>query len=240
MPQKLIEHKLRKIEFEYSDTIPWTEQDEALLNSFVAVHDYELQRKQTGRELIKKYSERNKQIEYAREELNRLKEKFAATRLLADHLLEDIALQKTQEVEKFYAEVYAVNDAIAAYDKIMRPIGDDALDKEKEKFFDEQNEIAAWEAFDEINLTHSQHYETNAIDIVSFDKADEQFKTYLRVVRDSNNSAMDYMNRVINNYNTLMLETELQYKLFEEFIKRVELLKKITVVKAGNAYFNLN
>jgi len=241
MQQKLVEHKLRKIQFEYDDTKPWTEQDENLLNAFIGLHDYELERKTTGQELMKQYSARDKEIENAREVLKKVKETFAATRQMADHLVADVAYKKSHAVEKFYEAVNTTNDAIQEYDKIMRAIGDEALDKQKEKYFEEEENHQAWEVFETATNEHYNNYEVNAIDIVSFDKADEAFKTYLSVVINSgNSSAMDYMNEVIHNYNLLMLETEVQYELWQEFTKRIFLIEKITGSDSGTAYFNMN
>lgn len=238
---KLVEHELRKIEFEYDEQKAWTEQDESLLNAYLSLHNHELEHKTTGKDLMQRYGEQNKMIEQARKQLMELKDSFTQTRELADKLSGDILFKKPYRTEPLYEALDHTSQLLQTYDTYMRTIANEGLEKEREAFFDADENTEHWDAFDDANLLHSQNYEVNAIDTSSFFDEEEKFRSFLSVVvTTANNSAMDYINEVINNYNKLMLQTEVQYELYKEFVKRLALIESLTGDSTGGTYFNLN
>jgi hypothetical protein len=240
MQQKVIEHKLRKIEFEYDDSKPWTQADETLVKTFLDIHDWEQQRSELGRFLLQHYSELDKRVDQARELLNKVKETFTNTRIIADGLPAFTTL-KPAAVDAFYQQLAKTSAELMEYDAIMRAIDMGEFEKEKSKYFAEQDHPEVWDKFSEADLAHSQSWKENSIDIVSFSRADEGLRSFISVTRRSGDSIMDCINRVIGNHARLMLETEMQYELWKEFHKRIALFEHFTGRdKPEGDYFNAN
>ena len=88
-----------------------------------------------------------------------------------------------------------------------------------------------WKELSDIEMTHSRNYEINAIDVCSFDDEKERFQIFLGVHKDHSDGISRMQNDYVLDYNTLMLQTEMEYGIWNEFVKRLDLLTKMVKVK---------
>ncbi|MGB4773791.1 MAG: hypothetical protein WBP45_01345 [Daejeonella sp.] len=234
METKTIQHPLRTISFEYDETIPWTTQDEALLNSYLHVHNMQVLIRENVEVLFHKYAVHDKHVEELRKELVLVKEKVACAQQSADRLLDNITLRKQNVVEDFIEAVNTTSDYIDEYHKQMEVLKEecDELNAVLKEIMDDEENDKVWEIFSDVKSEHFQNYEINAIDIVSFDKEDDKFRGFASFHRDRNGDRIDYCNRAVENYNKLLLEITAVYEVWTEFGKRMVLIQRIL----DNAY----
>ena len=240
MATKLYEHPLRKFEIEYDDSKPWTALDEDLINAFIALHDYEWERKEKAGELLKQYGELNRAVDAARVEWQKVKKMMDETRQFAEVVIPAMQLKQVVVHEHFDKTVVQTDEAILEYDKVMRAIDLETPEPDRDAFFEEQENLTWWDQFDEVNLEHSQQWEVNSIDTAVFTDTEEMFRLFVGEQTKHHDQVMDYINRVINNHHILMLETELLYEVWKEFIKRVQLLDHITGKPDNRDFLSLN
>ncbi|HXH19290.1 MAG TPA: hypothetical protein VNJ07_09425 [Chitinophagales bacterium] len=241
MQKKQIEHPFHKISFDYDDTKPWTARDEKLLNTYLRLHDSEARRHENARDLMKRYGEHEKHIEEVRKKMKQMKEKLTATRDAADHILAQIQLQVPNALENFVKQMNETNDFIQEYDKEIRKLEAETMDlkKLKDHYHDEEEDSSLWELLTDLKITYG--YDKNmAIDYVSFDDDEERFREKASYISRQNDNYMDYCNRVIENYNRLMLETEIQYEVWKEFCRRMVLIEHITGHDSGKTTISIN
>lgn len=240
MAAKQFDHPLRKFEIEYDELKPWTTLDQNLLDAFIGLHDYEWERKENGHALMKQYAEIDKDVETARAELQKVRKLLDETRVLADVVIPALTINQVVVHEHFDKAVEQTGEAIQEYDKQMRSIDLDSMEPAKNAFFEEQNNMTLWDQFEEVNLEHAQQWEVNSIDTAAFDDTDEKFRSFLSMLEKHNDQVMDFINRAMNNHRILMLETEMLYEIWKEFVKRIQLLEHITGKPRNTDFLNLN
>jgi len=232
--KKTIEHPFHKITIEYDETKPWTPRDEKLLNIYLQLHDAEARQHEIAFDLLKKYGEHGKHIEALRKELKTVREKLNSTREMADHVLGQLSLKVPNALENFVQSVNATNDMIQEYDKKLRELEVESreLNVLKEKYHDEEEDNQLWERLSELKITYA--YDNNlSIDYVSFDDDEERFREKASYISHQNDNYMNSCDRTIENYNRLVVETEVQYEVWKEFCKRMALIEYITNRDAG-------
>ena len=234
MISKVFEHTTRNISFSADELKPWTKDDEQLISSYIKVHDHEQHIQDTGKILREETTHINKQIEQARQNLadveKQIKEvsKFADTFILPDPKKENKANQIFDAADKTYK-------TIAAHQELLIKL-DDNIQKFcelKSEYLDNLEDFMLWDEYSDAMHKHAQNYETNSIDIVSFGLEDEFFRGYISVHKEKNESVFDQADKSIENYNALILETKIQYAAWEEFLKRIHLIRAI--VESSNS-----
>ena len=235
MKQQVIEHAARKISFSTDELKPWTKEDETLIKAYISLHDKELSLKAQAKELLSLSADLNKQTEKVRLKLIELKEMIAAISKLADGFIvvspnrQHKANEINKEAEKLSA--YITGDYHSILSELELTVK--ACEEKNGAFINDTENNELWDAYSDIKHSHFHNYEINAIDIVSFDKDDDTFRGFASVWRDHNKGIIDYANEAIGNYNKLILETEMQYALWEEFLKRLSLIRMVTAAETG-------
>lgn len=242
MQTKTIQHPLRTISFEYDETIPWTTQDENMLNSYLHVHGMEVLARENAQAIFEKYIIHDKHVEELRKTLVLVKEKVATAQQSADHLLDNITLRKPNVIEDFTEAVNTTSDYIDEYHRQMEVLKEecDELNTVLKEIMDDEENDKAWEIFSELKSKHFQNYETNAIDIVSFDKEDDKFRGFTSFHRNRNEKHIDYCNKTVENYNKLLLEITAVYEVWSEFGKRLVLIQRILDNANGITTIHMN
>ena len=241
MVQKVYEHTTRKISFSVDELKPWTKQDELLINTYLKLHDKEALLKAQAKELMNKCGNLNKHTEKVRLTLITIKTNIAVLIKLADSFI-IVGLAREKKAAEISEQVSKVNEALQAYSALLNK-----LEKETRKcsalnspFIDATENVEAWEEYTEIKCEHFNNIEINSVDIISFDKDDETFRGFVSVWGDANKATIDYANSAIDNYNKLLLETETQYAIWEEFLKRFALIRSIVESNAGELTISVN
>lgn len=241
MQKKTIEHPFHKIIFDYDESKPWTTRDEKLLNIYLQLHDYEAQRHEQARVLHKQYGELDRQVEAIRKEMKEMKAKLKATRDAADHILAEINLNRPNAMEDFVQQVNKTNDVIQEYDKKIRVVEKviKELTAKKDKYEEEDEDNELWNRLSELKITYG--YDKNlSTDYVSFDDDEQRFREKVSFMSRQNENYMNSCDRVVENYNRLLLETEIQYELWTEFGKRMVLITHIAGSNAGLTQISTN
>ena len=233
MKKKIIEHPFHKISFDYDEAKAWTRRDEKLLNIYLQLHDNEKQRQETAGALRKQFTELNKHIESIRKELKQIQKKINATRDAADHIIAQVNLRAPRAAETFVAKVNKTNDAIQVYHKKMERLEAEIkeLNALRNKFTDDDEE-PLWERLSELKITYA-HDKRMSTDYVSFDDDEQRFRDKVGYISRQNDKAIDYCDKVTDNYNRLLLETTTQYEVWNEFGKRMKLIEQITGMNKG-------
>lgn len=228
MKKKIVEHPFHKISFDYDESKDWTPRDEKLLNTYLQLHDSEKQRQDEASSLRKQFSELEKHVEQVRKELKKVEKKITATRNEADHILAQVNLQVPRAAEKFTEQVNETNDDIQDYHKKMQQLEKEIneLNKLKDKYIDDDEE-PLWERLSELKITYA-HDNRLSTDYVSFDDDEQRFRDKVSYISHQNDRAIDYCDRVVDNYNRLLLETTVQYEVWNEFGRRLKLIEQIT------------
>jgi len=234
MQKKTIEHPFRKITFDFDECKQWTPRDEKLLKLYLKIHDSEAKQQAAARELMKKYGALDRQVTEVRTRLKKVKDTFAATREAADHVLAEVNLRKRNALEKFVQRVNDTNDIIQEYDKKIRELEKEIkeLSTEKEQFHNEEEDNPLWRRLSELKITYA--YDSRmAIDYVSFDGDEERLREKTTFISRQNDNHINFCDRVVENYNRLLLETTTQYELWSEFGKRMMLIQQISSQNSG-------
>lgn len=234
MQKKTIEHPFHKIIFDYDESKPWTPRDEKLLTVYLQLHDREAQRHEQARALHKQFGELDRQVEAVRKEMKEMKAKLKATRDAADHILAEMNLNRPNAMERFVQQVNETNDVIQEYDKKIRVAEKSIkeLTERKDKYEEEDEDNALWERLSELKITYG--YDKNlSTDYVSFDDDEQRFRDKVGFMSRQNENYMNSCNRVVENYNRLLLETEIQYEVWTEFGKRMMLITHISSMNSG-------
>jgi hypothetical protein len=233
--QQVIEHATRKISFSTDELKLWTKEDEILMKAYISLHDKELLLKAQAKELLSLSADLNKQTEKVRLKLIALKEMIAAISKLADGFIvinpnrQHKANEISKEAKKLNAHIRGEYHSILSELELTSK----TCSEKNEAFINDTEDDELWDAYSDIKHSHFHNYEINAIDIVSFDKDDDTFRSFASVWRDHNKGIIDYANEAIGNYSKLILETEMQYALWEEFLKRLSLIRMVTATETG-------
>ncbi|MFN8323421.1 MAG: hypothetical protein U0T74_12240 [Chitinophagales bacterium] len=240
MATKLFEHPLRKFEITYDDSKPWTTQDEDLVNAFLNLHQYVMERTETSRHLMEQYAALNRAIGAARTEYQKVRKMMDETRQMAEVVIPAMQLNQVVVQEHFDKAVLQTDEAILEYDQVMRAIDLETPEPARYAFIEEQDDAPIWNQFDETNLEHSRQWEVNSIDTAVFTDTEEMFRVFVGEQARQQDQVIDYTNEVINNHHILMLETELLYEVWKEFVKRVQLLDYITGKADNRDFLSMN
>jgi hypothetical protein len=77
-------------------------------------------------------------------------------------------------------------------------------------------------------MAHLKNWENNAINAVEFDDQYDQFRDYRGIVESHRESLMNICTGAITNYTNLNQQTSILYNVWNEFIKRCNLLTAVS------------
>lgn len=240
MMEKTIEHAARKISFSVDELKPWTKQDEQLIKTYIQLHDNEILHREHAKELLECCSSLNKQTKSVRAELVPVKDMIAALSKLADDFV-IVDPNKKQKALAIVRETEKTNTCMQNYQELLQKLEPvvQVCDEKNVAFIDAVENLDLWNTYSKIKHRHFKNYEINAIDIVSFDNDDDRFRGYVSVYSKKHSDIIDYANSAIDDYNKLLLETEMQYAIWKEFLKRLALIRSVSD-SSGETYISAN
>ena len=172
-----------------------------------------------------------------------MEKQITATRNAADNIASPSATVSSAVLQKFGKQVNETNNTVQRYDKNIRQLEIEIkeLIRLKDIYIDEDEdyENSLWERLSELTITYA-HDQRLATDYVSFDNDEEQLRDRATFMSRENDRLIDHCDRVIENYNRLLLETTVQYEVWKEFGKRLELIERIFGVSGNFPDFSSN
>ncbi len=181
------------------------------------------------------YAPIDKEIKAAREFLMLAKDLSSEAREEADNLMDSfmsaeedtydrsILTEKVSTAEKAFAEYYTKLSSLE--------VGINDVSAFVNKYNELSEDYAMWEELSDIEMIHTRNYEINSIDVCSFDDETERFRSFVSVHKDHSDGISRMQNDYVLDYNILMLQTEMEYGIWNEFVKRLDLLTKMVKVK---------
>ncbi len=223
------------ISYNYDDSKPWTAEDESLEKVYTELVKNEVELHEMVYDSIMELAPVSKEIAITRELLMLIKDFSVVAREEADNLMlslmsqeedtfdRDLLTETVQTTEKAFAEYHAKLTLLEPRITLVTDFVN--------KYITMSEDYTAWKVLTEIVALHSRNYETNSIDICSFDTEREHFQNFLSVHKDHSDSINRMQDGYVSDYNTLMLQTEMEYGIWNEFVKRLDLLMKMVKVK---------
>jgi hypothetical protein len=230
---KKFEMGIHTISYEFDDAKPWTEQDEALEKKHIALAEREKMIRDMMYDSLKKYSPIDKEIQAVRAFLMLIKDLAKDARDEADFYVESMMQMEDYGKELMAEKVQTAVKAFEEYHKKLLALepGITKLSAFINKYVEMDEDMTEWDKHSKVKGRHYKNWKDNSIDICSFDREMDRFHAFVSVNKDSNSGIYRLLDGYILDYNKLMLETEAQYGIWEEFAKRVELLNKMVKVK---------
>lgn len=242
METKKIEHRLGTFAFDYDESKPWTDDDELMLNRYIEVLDAEVEVNEKTNQVFKLYAEHNKNVEAFRASLLPIKEQLLSAQRASDHVLDNIVLQKPNAYQNWRDQINSTHAVITKIDSDL-----EILVQERETVLTPYNQIIQeeeseqkWDQFAQIQNKHYQNYENNSIDILCFDREDQKMRGTITFHNHYNKDLLNYCEKTIQSYNTLMIEIDRIYRIWEEHVKRVHLIEFIINERAGISAISMN
>jgi len=245
MVTKTIEIHPWKLSYNFDDEKIWTETDEALHQKFKEIFERQHALKERIHDSLTPHSEIENDVKRVREFLMLVKDLTKDARDEADYFMECIKNMQDFSVEAMIEKVNLATNALEEYHPKLTELVPkiDTLSKFLTSYIEEDEDGTIWEEFSEITTKHYSNYDDNAIDIVTFDRASEMLRTYNKCWSDHSKEIYQMQDRYIVDYNKLLLETQGEYDLWQEFSKRYEILKnvvKVAVPTVDTNDLNLN
>lgn len=230
---KKYEVGVHTISYEYDDAKPWTDEDEALEKKHIELVERERLISDMMHNSLNEYSPINNQIQEVRAFLLLIKDLSKDARDEADFYVESMMQMEDYGKELLAEKVETAVKAFEEYHKKLLSLEPDItkLSQFINAYVEMEEDMDDWNEHSNIKTKHYHNWANNSIDICSFDKEMERFGSYASVMKNHNSNIYRLLDNYILDYNKLMLETEGQYSLWEEFSKRVDLLNKMVKVK---------
>lgn len=182
---------------------------------------------------IKEYSPIDKDIQEVRTFLMLIKDLSKEARDEADFYVESLMQMDDYSKDTLGEKVETAVKAFEEYHKKLLSLepGITRLSTFINEYVELDEDMSEWNTHSDVKSEHYNNWKNNSIDICSFDKEMDRLYAFVSVNKDSNSSIYRLLDGYILDYNKLMLETEAQYGIWEEFAKRVDLLNKMVKVK---------
>jgi len=230
---KEFEIGIHTIRYEYDGSLVWTEEDELLEKTHIALAERENRIRDLMYKALSEYSPIDKDIKEVRTFLMLISDLSKEARDEADFYVESM-LQMIDYSKDLLGE--KVETAVKAFEEYHKKLlalepGITKLSAFINNYVEMDEDMREWNVHSDVKGKHYYNWKNNSIDICSFDEEMERFYAFVSVNKDSNSGIYRLLDGYILDYNKLMLETEGQYGIWEEFAKRVELLNKMVKVK---------
>lgn len=229
----VIKHPYGNIEVIYEPgKTSMTAQDEELLAGYIRLHDFELDMKNTADNLFKESIPINKNIKALQKELKKVQATFDNCCELADKLseasyvFEETSLQKLEQRRKqTEKELKAYNEKILEIYESAKALQQKVAKYDKA---DESNVEAIYSEFTTLSMDHISNWKNNSINCAAFDDQFNKFREYRSAVETQRENLLSACTKAMDNYTNLNLQTTALYKVWNEFVKRCDLLTKVS------------
>lgn len=243
--KQLIKHPFRTIEIIYeAGKTTLTAEDEALIAGFTRLHDFELELINNAQKLHQQSESVNKEILPLKEELKKVRTTFDICCTLADklseasYLVEETSLEKLQkarmrterELKDYHEKLLNIYETAKVVQEKINEYNT-SIDKERESKYDQ---------FETLVLNHSINWENNTINIAKFDEQFSQFNEYSSMTERQRDTLMSECDSTMDNYTNLNNETTALYSVWNEFIKRIDLLARMSELHTKATGFTEN
>jgi len=230
--EKIIEFPAHSATITYDDEKTWTDDDFELERAFITLIEYHVNLSDMMYKSISEYSPFAKEIDTVRaflmliadfiKEAIEEADNFISSLMTQEEFSKDILTQKVDNIIKALTEYHPkLSNLEPTINKIVNFI---------HKYNELDEDCSLWDELSKIESKHFKNWESNSIDIVAFDRAKEYFQAYVSVHSNSNSSIYRLLDGYILDYNKLMLQTEMQYAIWNELFKRIDLLNKMIKV----------
>jgi len=230
--EKKFEYPAHTVTYSYDDEKCWTEDDVALENTFLTLVQSHVDISEMMYKSLSKYSPFSKEIESVRAFLMLITDFIKEAIQEADNFIASLMTDEDYSRDLLTQKVNVIINALTEYHPKLTAL-ETSVNSVVEfinKYIELDEDYTLWEKLSEVESRHFKDYENNSIDIVSYDRAKEFFQSYVSVHSTSNNSIYRMLDGYVLDYNKLMLQTEMQYAIWEELTKRVDLLNKMVKV----------
>ncbi len=229
----LIKHPFRNIEIIYeAGKTTLTAQDEELLAAYISLHDFELEMKNTANALLRESAPINKTIEELHEELKKVRATFDTCSALADKLSDDTYIFEETSLEKLAEARAQTENELKEYNEKILEIYEKAKAlQEKITEYHKADEDSTETLYDKCNtvaMAHLKNWENNAINAAEFDDQYNKFREYRGIAESQRESLINICTEATTNYTNLNQQTSVLYNVWNEFIKRFNLLAAVS------------
>jgi hypothetical protein len=105
---------------------------------------------------------------------------------------------------------------------------------------DEEKLEALYDELTSLAMDHIENSENNAIDPVAFDEQLNEFKGYANSIVEQRETLLQSCDSVLINYTNLNNQTTTLYNVWNEFLKRYDLLIAMSDLHNGAMEINVN
>lgn len=241
----IIKHATRTIEIIYEPgKTTKTAQDAQLLDAYIQLHDFEQEMGKTADELFHDFIPVGKTIDELCKELIKVKATFDHCCSLADKLSDANYVFAETSLEKLIQERERTEEELKVYnEKILKLYGTLEGLYKKLNEYNEANETkldAIYTEYNSIKSAHSSNWESNAINIVTFEDESEKFYSFRTVMEKRREGLIDFCENAVKDYETLNLKTTTLYNVWNEFVKRCDLLRALSDLQNNATGFTNN
>ena len=229
----IIKHPYRNMEIIYeAGKMMLSAQDEELIKEYTRLHDFEQKMKSTAEQLHRQSESLNETILQLDEKLLSVRASFDTCVSLADKLSQaNYSLMETS-VEKVAKVQEQTQEKLKDYHKDLLAIYEIAkVMQEDINQYHEFNENGTETIYEEVYtlvMNHSANWENNAINTSDFDRQFNQFRKFATMMENRREFLVAESESVMDNYNNLNNETTALYNLWNELIKRTDLLARMS------------
>ena len=232
---KTITYGGHTISLNYDDAKPWTKDDASLENAYFDLVKNKVELHEMVYQSIMQLAPISSEIGTLREFLMLIKDFSIEAREEADNLMlsfmspheddydRDILNEKVVLTEKafgdYHVKITELEPKITLVSNLVN------------KYTSMIEDSLKWKVLSKIETKHFRKYKTNAIDTNSYSEEKERFQTFLSVTKEHSDSINRMHDGYVSDYNILMLQTEMEYGIWNEFVKRLDLLTKMVKVK---------
>lgn len=240
----IIKHPFRNIEVIYeANKTTLSSQDEELLERYISLHDFEWQMQNTAENIYRKSLEINENLESLQEELEKVQESLDVCISLADKLSEENYIIEETSMNKLYEAREETLGKLNEYNPKILAVYEAA--KAMQDTFNEVNENeensldALYTEFSSLTMDHLAN-ESNTINPVAFDSQFDEFREFRSTKETQREALLDNCEEVMDKYTNLNLQTTTLYNVWNEFVKRYDLLIKMYVLHNNATGFTEN
>ena len=230
--EKKIEFTAHTATISYDDEKSWTEDDFTLESTFITLIEANVNLSEMMYKSLSEYSPIAKEIDAVRAFLmlitDLIKEAIEEADNFINSMMTDEDYSRDILTEKFNVIVNALSEYHPKLLTLEPTIN--SIVNFIHKYIELDEDYSLWDELSAIESKHFKNWETNSIDIVAYDRAKEYFQAYVSVHSNSNTGIYRLLDGYILDYNKLMLQTEMQYAIWNEFSKRVDLLNKMVKI----------
>lgn len=241
----IIKHATRNIEIIYEPgKTTKTAQDGQLIDAYMQLHDFELEMEKTADGLFHDFIPVDKTIDELREELIKVKDTFDHCCSLADKLSDASYVFAETSLEKLIQGRERTEKELKVYNEKILKLYEtlEGLHKKLNEY-NEANEDRMEDLYREymtIKSAHSSNWKSNAINIVTFEDEYEKFYSFRTVMEKRREGLIDFCEDAVKDYETLNLQTTTLYNVWNEFVKRCNLLRAVSDIHTSATGFTNN